>query len=130
MGLLKQVGLDEQAANALPGQATEVECRLAELARAVANHERRRSSFFLLLDEPGHGLTARETVRVMDAVLHVHLERKVACVAASCIEEIQCYANRVLYLSEGRLVRTRENRLQRRLDAEKYAAYVECDDMV
>lgn len=107
-----------------PEALSAVQRRLTEVARAFANSES-GSAFFVAVDEPGMGLGPRELVRVMDVLVDVCAARGAGCVVASGRDEVQCYANRIFYVYEGRLVWERVNRERQRLDAERYAMFVD-----
>lgn len=116
--LLKEVGLSDRADH-LPSELSGGEQQRVAIARALANEPQ-----LLLLDEPTGDLSSADTCEIMDLLLRINVEKRTTCVMVTHNDDLECYADRVLYLEEGRFSRQRLNSEQRRLDATKYAAYL------
>lgn len=116
--LLKEVGLGDRSEH-LPSELSGGEQQRVAIARALAN-----SPQLILLDEPTGDLSSADTCEIMDLLLRINLDRGTTCVMVTHNEDLECYADRVLYLEQGRFSRQRLNSKQRRLDASKYAAYL------
>lgn len=116
--LLKEVGLEDRLEH-LPSELSGGEQQRVAIARALAN-----KPDLLLLDEPTGDLSSSDTCEIMDLLLEVNLLRNATCVMVTHNADLECYADRVLYLENGRFSRQRLNTHQRQLDASKYAAYL------
>jgi len=97
--LLGQVGL-EQRANLRPAQLSTGECQRVAVARALANEPA-----ILLADEPTASLDARNGQAVLKLLTGLVRERGVTLVVVTHDNRIFSYADRILHLENGRLIR-------------------------
>ncbi|KAG2374458.1 hypothetical protein C9374_010742 [Naegleria lovaniensis] len=116
--LLKMVGLADRMAH-LPSELSGGEQQRVTIARALANEPE-----ILLLDEPTGDLDTKNTVEVMDLLLRINLNRKTTCIMVTHNPDVECYADRVLYVSDGRFVEQALNEIQIPLIFENYSNYL------
>jgi putative ABC transport system ATP-binding protein len=116
--LLKLVGLQDRM-NHLPSELSGGEQQRVTIARALANEPE-----LLLLDEPTGDLDTKNTIEIMDLILSINIQRKTTCVMVSHNPDVECYADRILYLSDGRFVKQAINLQQTKLNYEEYMQYV------
>ncbi len=66
----------------------------------------------------------------MDLLLRINLERKVTIAMVTHNPDLECYADRIVYVADGVIASQALNSVQSPLDAEMYAAYLhrETDD--
>ena len=89
------------------------------IARALSNQPE-----VLLLDEPTGDLDTKNTIEIMDLLLDINLKQKTTCVMVSHNPDIECYADRILYLEDGTFVRQALNYKQTPLIYDQYIQYV------
>lgn len=89
------------------------------IARALANDPE-----ILLLDEPTGDLDTRNTVDVMDLLLKINHERKTTFLMVTHNPDIECYADRLIYLADGKIQRQAVNKQQNPLIYDDYIAYL------
>ena len=78
------------------------------IARALSNEPD-----ILLLDEPTGDLDSRSTVQVMDLLLNINRigpngegeKTATTCVMVTHNPDIECYADRILYVQDGQFVK-------------------------
>jgi len=116
--LLKKVGLQDRVAH-LPSELSGGEQQRVTIARALAN-----DPDILLLDEPTGDLDTRNTVEIMDLLLNINLTEKTTCIMVTHNPDIECYADRIIYLSDGKLEKQALNKRQTRLDFEEYIQFL------
>ena len=100
ISLLKRVGLGDRLDH-LPSELSGGEQQRVAIARALANEPD-----ILLLDEPTGDLDSRATVSVMDLLLNINRigpsgegeHRGTTCVMVTHNPELECYADRILYV--------------------------------
>jgi len=108
--LLRLVGLQDRVGH-LPSELSGGEQQRVTIARALANEPD-----LLLLDEPTGDLDTRNTVEIMDLLMDINLQRKTTCVMVTHNPDVECYADRILYLSDGKFEKQAINSKQNRLD--------------
>ena len=118
LSLLSLVGLEERA-NHLPSELSGGEQQRVAIARSLANNPD-----LLLLDEPTGDLDTRNTVIIMDLLLKINQEKQMTCVMTTHNPDLECYADRIIYIADGRIVGQVINTVQTKLDYETYAQYL------
>eukprot|EP01120_Amphizonella_sp_Union-15-10_P014368 TRINITY_DN693_c0_g1_i1.p1 TRINITY_DN693_c0_g1~~TRINITY_DN693_c0_g1_i1.p1 ORF type:complete len:302 (+),score=51.53 TRINITY_DN693_c0_g1_i1:100-1005(+) len=116
--LLTLVGLRDRM-NHLPSELSGGEQQRVTIARALANRPE-----LLLLDEPTGDLDTRNTIEIMDLILQINLEYQTTCVMVSHNPDVECYADRVLYIGDGRFLKQAINLEQTPLIYEQYIKYI------
>eukprot|EP01015_Nassula_variabilis_P011960 TRINITY_DN1968_c0_g1_i1.p1 TRINITY_DN1968_c0_g1~~TRINITY_DN1968_c0_g1_i1.p1 ORF type:complete len:149 (-),score=42.43 TRINITY_DN1968_c0_g1_i1:114-560(-) len=122
--LLRRVGLQDRMDH-LPSELSGGEQQRVAIARALAN-----SPEILLLDEPTGDLDSRNTVEIMDLLLSINNfgytnDRKpVTMVMVTHNPDIECYADRILYVKDGTLVKQVLNEYQTPLEVDTYVRYL------
>jgi len=116
--LLESVGLGDRMEH-LPSELSGGEQQRVTIARALANEPE-----ILLLDEPTGDLDTRNTVEIMDLLLDINLRQKTTCVMVTHNPDLECYADRILYVEDGRFKKQAINQFQTRLDYESYMAHL------
>jgi len=114
--LLTLVGLQDRMDH-LPSELSGGEQQRVTIARALSNEPE-----VLLLDEPTGDLDTKNTVEIMDLLLEINQRQKTTCIMVSHNPDVECYADRILYIEDGRFVRQALNVRQSKLD---YAHYIE-----
>lgn len=107
IGLLKRVGLGDRLDH-LPSELSGGEQQRVAIARALSNEPA-----ILLLDEPTGDLDSRSTVAIMDLLLNINRigpagegeHTASTCVMVTHNPEIECYADRILYVQDGTFVK-------------------------
>ena len=85
------------------------------IARALANEPE-----ILLLDEPTGDLDTRNTVDIMDLLLEINLTKRTTFLMVTHNPDIECYADRCLYLRDGSIKRQAVNSRQTPLNFDQY----------
>jgi putative ABC transport system ATP-binding protein len=89
------------------------------IARSLANEPE-----ILLLDEPTGDLDTKNTVEIMDLLLDINHQQGTTLVMVTHNPDLECYANRVLYVRDGRIYKEAVNNVQARIDLNKYLNYL------
>ncbi|KAI9137020.1 abc transporter [Paraphysoderma sedebokerense] len=116
--LLSLVGLQDRVAH-LPSEMSGGEQQRVTIARALANNPE-----ILLLDEPTGDLDTKNTVEIMNLLLKINHEQKTTCVMVTHNPDVECYADRLLYLEDGKFVKQAYNKVQTPLVYEDYMEYL------
>lgn len=114
ISLLKRVGLGDRLDH-LPSELSGGEQQRVAIARALSNEPE-----ILLLDEPTGDLDSRSTVAIMDLLLNINRigpngdgeHTATTCVMVTHNPEIECYADRILYVQDGTFVKQALNEVQ------------------
>lgn len=122
LALLKSVGLEDRVAH-LPSELSGGEQQRVTIARALSNEPA-----LLLADEPTGDLDTAATVAIMDLLLQLNREQGLTIVMVTHNPDLECYADRVLFVGDGRIVGEAVNSTQSQLDLESYIKYLNVDD--
>jgi len=130
IALLKRVGLGDRLDH-LPSELSGGEQQRVAIARALANEPD-----ILLLDEPTGDLDSRSTVAIMDLILNINRvgpqgegeHSATTCVMVTHNPEIECYADRILYVQDGAFVKQALNEVQTAIKEDEYTHYLHADD--
>lgn len=121
--LLTLVGLQDRMSH-LPSELSGGEQQRVTIARALCNDPP-----LLLLDEPTGDLDTRNTVDVMDLLLRINQERRMTCIMVTHNPDLECYADRIMYIEDGQFSRQAINTIQSSLDYESYLEYLNSADV-
>eukprot|EP01129_Flabellula_baltica_P011735 TRINITY_DN518_c0_g2_i1.p1 TRINITY_DN518_c0_g2~~TRINITY_DN518_c0_g2_i1.p1 ORF type:complete len:336 (+),score=58.83 TRINITY_DN518_c0_g2_i1:148-1008(+) len=116
--LLTLVGLKDRM-NHLPSELSGGEQQRVTIARALANNPE-----ILLLDEPTGDLDTRNTIEIMDLLLDINVHQQTTCIMVSHNPDVECYADRIFYLKDGRFNRQVINLEQTRLIYSHYIQHI------
>eukprot|EP01088_Endostelium_zonatum_P016911 TRINITY_DN476_c0_g1_i1.p1 TRINITY_DN476_c0_g1~~TRINITY_DN476_c0_g1_i1.p1 ORF type:complete len:349 (-),score=100.30 TRINITY_DN476_c0_g1_i1:31-1077(-) len=120
--LLSLVALRDREGH-LPSELSGGEQQRVTIARALANEPN-----ILLLDEPTGDLDTKTTIQVMDLLLSINQKLGTTCLMVTHNPDLECYADRILYLSDGRIARQALNVKQSKLEYGKYMDYLNMVD--
>ena len=90
-----------------------------DAARSLAN-----DPVVLLLDEPTGDLDTKNTIKVMDLLMEINLKMKITCLMVSHNPDLECYADRILYIKNGCFESQALNVVQTPLIYEEYIKYL------
>jgi len=116
--LLRLVGLEDRLSH-LPSELSGGEQQRVTIARALANEPE-----ILLLDEPTGDLDTRNTVEIMDLLLRINLKKKTTCIMVTHNPDVECYADRILYVSDGKFEKQALNVIQTPLVFDHYNSFL------
>jgi putative ABC transport system ATP-binding protein len=116
--LLKMVGLEDRMSH-LPSELSGGEQQRVTIARSLANEPE-----ILLLDEPTGDLDTRNTVEIMDLLLNINLNQKTTMIMVTHNPDVECYADRILYVKDGTFERQVLNEIQTPLVFERYDTFL------
>lgn len=116
--LLTLVGLQDRMSH-LPSEMSGGEQQRVTIARALCNEPE-----LLLLDEPTGDLDTRNTVEIMDLLLKINQDSGVTCIMVTHNPALEVYADRILYVEDGRFSSQAINTVQSKLSYESYLRFL------
>ena len=123
--LLCRVGLEDRIDH-LPSELSGGEMQRVAIARALSN-----KPDLLLLDEPTGDLDSTSTVEVMNLLLSINKYgpnndnyNKTTIVMVTHNPELECYADRILYVQDGSFIKQVLNEFQIAMTVEEYLNYI------
>lgn len=116
--LLSMVGLRDRMGH-LPSELSGGEQQRVTIARALTNQPE-----MLLLDEPTGDLDTVNTIEVMRILIEINQSRKMTCVLVTHNPDLEIYADRIIYMKDGRVDSVVINSEQSQLSLDDYLAYV------
>jgi len=125
ISLLKRVGLEDRMEH-LPSELSGGEQQRVAIARALSNEPD-----ILLLDEPTGDLDSTSTIEVMNLLLSINRfgpsqdsDTKTTIVMVTHNPELECYANRIIYVQDGIFIKQAINENQQALTPQEYLEYI------
>lgn len=76
------------------------------------------------MDEPTGDLDTANTIEVMDLLLNINLTKRTTMIMVTHNPDIECYADRILYVSDGKFEKQALNVVQTPLKYESYMNYL------
>jgi putative ABC transport system ATP-binding protein len=116
------VGLQDRIAH-LPSELSGGEQQRVTIARALSNDPE-----LLLLDEPTGDLDTKNTIEIMDLLLSINQKKGTTCLMVTHNPDVECYADRILFVSDGRFMKQALNYVQTPLVYEDYIRYQNSQD--
>lgn len=117
--LLTRVGLQDRMDH-LPSELSGGEQQRVTIARSLAN-----DPDILLLDEPTGDLDTRNTIDIMNLLLEVNQRMKKTLVMVTHNPDLELYADRILYVQDGKFVKQAINETQCELDYDLYKTFLD-----
>jgi putative ABC transport system ATP-binding protein len=124
IALLARVGLEDRADH-LPSELSGGEQQRVAIARALSN-----KPDLLLLDEPTGDLDSTSTIEVMNLLLSINKfgpdseGNRTTIIMVTHNPELECYADRILYVQDGVFLKQILNEYQIALTVEEYISYI------
>jgi len=122
--LLGKVGLQDRVEH-LPSELSGGEQQRVAIARALAN-----TPEILLLDEPTGDLDTRSTVEIMNLLLNINNfgysseQTKCTMIMVTHNPDLECYADRILYIRDGKIVKQVINEVQTPIELSSYLKFL------
>lgn len=73
-------------------------------------------------------LDTKNTIEIMDLLLSINQEKGTTCIMVTHNPDVECYADRILFVSDGRFVKQALNYVQVPLVYEDYIKYQNSQD--
>lgn len=125
ISLLSRVGLEDRLDH-LPSELSGGEQQRVAIARALGN-----KPDILLLDEPTGDLDSNSTIEIMNLLLNINRmgpngdgSSKTSIIMVTHNPELECYADRILYIQDGYIMKQIINEEQIELTVEEYLEYI------
>lgn len=125
LSLLQRVGLEDRADH-IPSELSGGEMQRVAIARALTN-----KPDLLLLDEPTGDLDSTSTIEVMNLLLSINKfgpnddrTNPSTIVMVTHNPELECYADRILYVQDGVIHKQILNEFQIALTVDEYLTYI------
>jgi putative ABC transport system ATP-binding protein len=124
MNLLTRVGLEDRSEH-VPSELSGGEMQRVAIARALSNKPN-----LLLLDEPTGDLDSTSTIEVMNLLLSINKfgpddsGERTTIVMVTHNPELECYADRILYVQDGIIAKQIINEYQVALTVQEYLDYI------
>jgi len=125
VGLLSRVNLEDRLDH-LPSELSGGEMQRVAIARALAN-----KPDILLIDEPTGDLDSTSTIEVMNLLLSINKygpnnygRNPSTIIMVTHNPELECYADRILYVQDGVFIKQIFNEFQVALTVEEYLEYI------
>ena len=80
------------------------------------------------MDEATGDLDTYNTIEVMNLLLRINQEQQTTCLMVTHNPDIECYADRLLYLQDGKFKKQAVNTKQVPLNFDDYSAYLKFRD--
>ncbi|GAB1225170.1 hypothetical protein ENUP19_0245G0008 [Entamoeba nuttalli] len=116
--LLELVGLQDRM-NHLPSELSGGEQQRVTIARALSNEPE-----LLLMDEPTGDLDTKNTIEVMNLILELNQKIGTTIIMVTHNPDIECYADRIIYLQDGHIIKQVINSQQTKLDYTAFMRYI------
>ena len=125
ISLLTRVGLEDRIEH-LPSELSGEEQQRVAITRVLSNEPD-----ILLLDEPTGDLDSTSTIEVMNLLLSINrfgpskdFDNKTTIVMVTHNPELECYANRIIYVQDGEFIKQAINENQQALTPKEYLDYI------
>ena len=116
--LLEMVGLGDRLEH-LPSELSGGEQQRVTIARALSNEPE-----ILLLDEPTGDLDTKNTIEIMDIILNINITKQTTCIMVTHNPDLEIYADRILYVKDGKFKKQAYNKVQTKLEYNSYIQYI------
>ncbi len=81
----------------------------------------------MLLDEPTGDLDSFNTIEIMNLLLRINIEQSVTCVMVTHNPDLECYADRLLYIEDGSFIKQAVNAIQTPISFHDYQSKTHFD---
>jgi putative ABC transport system ATP-binding protein len=74
-------------------------------------------------------LDTKNTIEIMDLILDINQRRGTTCIMVTHNPDLECYANRILYVQDGCFQKQAINQEQCRIDFEEYSKFLNSSNL-